>query len=534
MAIVRSKSSVVIPEDEKSFPRFMLKKFEEYGNNTAIVDSKSNRSYTYRQLISLIKKCGSGLLRAGLKPRETIALILPNVPEYPIIVYGATSVGVIVTTLNPSYTVDEFVYQLRDSEATHVVTIPQLSQKVKEAASKLNIKSLYTLGEADGFMSMSTLIFGDNGSLFQFYEPRNWREEVLYLPYSSGTTGHPKGVMLTHFNLIAHKYQISQGGLTVIQTRVMLGLMPFFHSYGLGVMLGAGLFFGYNVVCINGFEPASFLKAIQDYKISTLTIVPPIAVFLAKHPIVLKYDLKHVEAILCGAAPLGEDANMQLKRRFPKVKFIRQGYGMTETSPSLMTQPPDKVKIGSVGMLLPNIEAKVINLETGALLGPGQDGEICVRGPNIMKGYHNKRDATMTTIDQDGWLHTGDIGHYDEDEHFFIVDRVKELIKYKGFQVPPAQIEDILLSHPQITDAAVIGIPNEEAGELPKAFVVTKAKLTEQDIIGFVSKKVAPHKKLRGGVEFVESIPKNPSGKILRRQLREQEKKKLKSLKHKL
>ncbi|XP_031566165.1 probable 4-coumarate--CoA ligase 3 [Actinia tenebrosa] len=538
MALVHSEYNVVIPEEVKSFPRMVLKRFEQLGDKVAIVDSVSGRSYTFNQLKIMISKCGSALLRRGFKSKDVLAIILPNIPEFPIVLYGVISIGGTATTLNPIYTVDELAYQLKDSGAAYIVTIPQLVEKVNNAAKKVGIKEVFVFGEAEGFESFSNLVLSDDGSRFQIYDPVDWKDEVVFLPYSSGTTGLPKGVMLTHYNMIAHTSMATHVSFLSVPESggVMLGLLPMFHSYGLGVLLGLALYSGFKIVCVIGFEPESFLMAIQKYRIDTLCIVPPIALFLAKHPLVEKFDLTCVENILCGAAPLGRDLIIQLKQRLPRTDIIiRQGYGLTETSPSCMASTPDLVKPGSVGVLLPNLKAKVIDLKSGAILGPEQDGEICIAGPNVMKGYLNKPEATANTIDKDGWLHTGDIGHYDKDGHFYIVDRVKELIKYKGFQVPPAELESVLLSHPQISDAAVIGVPNVEAGELPKAFVVTRSNISEKEVMDFVAKKVAPHKKLRGGVEMVESIPKNASGKIMRRQLRDQERKKVAAqTKHKL
>jgi len=263
-----------------------------------------------------------------------------------------------------------------------------------------------------------------------------------------------------------------------------------------------------------------FLRIVQDYKITLLPIVPPIALALAKHPVVDNYDLSHVEVIFSGAAPLGAEVSRACAERLGCI--IRQGYGMTETSPVTHASPiePDQIKLGSVGQCAPNTECRLVDLESGAELGPQQEGEIHVRGPQIMKGYLNRPEATAQTITADGWLRTGDIGYADTEGHFYIVDRAKELIKYKGFQVAPAELEAILLTHPQIADAAVIPSPDEEAGEVPKAFVVLKAQETieVEALINFVSERVAPHKKIRE-IEITDQIPKSASGKILRRVL---------------
>jgi acyl-CoA synthetase (AMP-forming)/AMP-acid ligase II len=270
------------------------------------------------------------------------------------------------------------------------------------------------------------------------------------------------------------------------------------------------------------FDLEAFLQAVQDYRVSQAHLVPPIILQLSKNPIVDNYKLPNLRTIFSGAAPLGEDLTRACMARLGCA--IRQGYGMTETSPVTHSSPanPDQVKFGSVGVPAPNTECKIASLETGEPLAPRQQGEVCVRGPQIMKGYLNRSDATASTIDAENWLHTGDIGYVDEDGHFFIVDRLKELIKYKGLQVPPAELEAVLLTHPAISDAAVIPYPDEEAGEVPKAIVVLKTPTEPQAIMDFVTQRVAPHKRIRH-IEFVTQIPKSPSGKILRRVLVERD-----------
>jgi acyl-CoA synthetase (AMP-forming)/AMP-acid ligase II len=270
------------------------------------------------------------------------------------------------------------------------------------------------------------------------------------------------------------------------------------------------------------FDLEQFLKIVQDYEVTLTHLVPPIVLALSKSPIVDHYKLPKLRTIFSGAAPLDENLTRACMERLGC--DVRQGYGMTETSPVTHSSPADpaQAKFGSVGVPAPNTECKIIDLKTGAPLGPNAEGEVCVRGPQIMKGYLNRPEATSQTIDSEQWLHTGDIGYADEAGHFYIVDRAKELIKYKGFQVPPAELEAVLLTHPDIADAAVIPWPDDEAGEVPKAFVVTKAQVRPEEIIDFVAARVAPYKKIRI-VEFIDKIPKSASGKILRRVLVEKE-----------
>jgi len=295
-------------------------------------------------------------------------------------------------------------------------------------------------------------------------------------------------------------------------------VLPLFHIYGLVVVLNMGLYAGATIVTMPRFELESFLKAAQDYEVSLAHLVPPIVLSLSKNPIVDNYRLPKLNTIFSGAAPLGEELTRACMERLGC--NIRQGYGMTETSPVTHSSPapPRELKFGSVGVPAPNTECKIVDLSSGEALPPGERGEVCVRGPQVMKGYLNRPDATAQTIDSDAWLHTGDIGYADADGHFFIVDRAKELIKYKGFQVPPAELEAVLLTHPCVADAAVIPVPDEEAGEVPKAIVALKQACESEAILDFVAERVAPHKRIRY-LEFVEKIPKSPSGKILRRVL---------------
>jgi acyl-CoA synthetase (AMP-forming)/AMP-acid ligase II len=291
-----------------------------------------------------------------------------------------------------------------------------------------------------------------------------------------------------------------------------------------------GLHMGATIVMMPRFDLEQFLTLIQKYRVTLSHIVPPIVLQLAQNPMIEKFDLSSLKMIFSGAAPLGADLSRECMARVGC--DIRQGYGMTETSPVTHSSPPNPgdMKLGAVGPAAPNTECKLVDPASGEELGPNQEGELWVRGPQVMTGYLNNLEATVRTIDSDGWLHTGDIGYADEDGHFYIVDRMKELIKYKGFQVAPAELEAVLLSHPAIADAAVIPCADDEAGEVPKAFVVLGGEVTAEEIMGFVAERLAPHKKIRF-VEFIAQIPRSASGKILRRVLVEQERAKAKSAK---
>jgi acyl-CoA synthetase (AMP-forming)/AMP-acid ligase II len=391
--------------------------------------------------------------------------------------------------------------------------------KVKEAAAAHGkIKEVFVFGEAEGATPFASLLKTDKEPPKVTIDPK---EDIFIIPYSSGTTGLPKGVLLTHYNVVANLVQVKAVENDYNEHDVFIGVLPFFHMYAMLVILNLALHVGVKTVVMPKFDLLDFLKLAQDHKATYLHIVPPIVLALAKHPAVLQFDLSSVRVILSGAAPLGPDLEREVLARFPKLK-IKQAYGLSEASPAISLSPSNAIKPGAAGLLLPNIEVKVIDTVSGQLLDHHTDGELCFRGPNVMKGYLNNPTSTAATIDADGFLRSGDIGHVDDDCHLYIVDRAKELIKYKGYQVAPAELEGLLLKHPAVADAAVIGIPDEEAGELPKAFVVLKPGQTvsAEEVIKYLEGQVAPHKKLRGGLEFIEKIPKSMSGKILRRELK--------------
>ncbi len=352
----------------------------------------------------------------------------------------------------------------------------------------------------------------------------NPREDLIALPYSSGTTGLPKGVMLTHHNLVANLCQIRDIE-PFGEADTLIGILPFFHIYGLTVIMGLGLHKGATIVTMPRFDLEQFLQIMQNYRVSRAYLVPPIVLALAKHPLVDKYNLSNLKLIMSGAAPLSKDVAEGCANRLGCL--IKQGYGLTETSPVTHLNPDDpaKIKQGSIGPCIPNTEVKIVNYNTDAELGPNQEGEIWLRGPQVMKGYLNHPQATAASINAEGWFRSGDIGYADEEGYFYIVDRLKELIKYKGLQVAPAELEAILLTHPAVADAAVIPSPDEEAGEIPKAFVVLRGEATPDELMAFVAERVAPHKKIRL-LEVIEQIPKSASGKILRRVLVEWERSK--------
>jgi acyl-CoA synthetase (AMP-forming)/AMP-acid ligase II len=507
---------------ETALTPFVMRRAEELADKPALIEGPTGRKFTYSQLADAISIAAYNLQQRGFKKGDVFGILSPNCPEYGIAFHAVATLGGLVTPINPLYTKHEIAHQLKDSGARFLVTVPSCVEKASEAVKKAQIEELFVFGEAPDATPFDSLLV-DNGRAEQV--EINPLEDLVALPYSSGTTGLPKGVMLTHHNLVSNICQM-EGLCYFSETDTLICVLPLFHIYGLVVVLNMGLYTGATIVTMPRFELESFLQAVQDYDVSLAHLVPPIVLALSKHPVVDNYKLPKLKTIFSGAAPLGEELTRACMERLGC--SIRQGYGMTETSPVTHSSPapPKEIKFGSVGVPAPNTECKIIDLETGAPVDRGQKGEVCVRGPQIMKGYLNKPDATAETIDADGWLHTGDIGYADEDGHFFIVDRAKELIKYKGFQVPPAELEAVLLTHPCVADCAVIPYPDDEAGEVPKGILVLREPIEPEAILDFVAERVAPHKRIRY-LEFVDKIPKSPSGKILRRVLVEMEKAKM-------
>jgi acyl-CoA synthetase (AMP-forming)/AMP-acid ligase II len=507
---------VVIPE--VSLTDFIFASIGDFKDKQALIDVPSGRSMTYAEFENAVRRVASSLTRKGFKKGDVFAIFSTNCIEYAIAFHAVAMVGGIVTPLNPLYTAEEAAFQLRDAGAKFLVTVPLCIEKAREAAKAANVEELFVFGESEGATPFASLLEGDGEVPHVEIDPKN---DLVALPYSSGTTGLPKGVMLTHHNIVANMCQMD--GLDYFhRDDRLLCVLPLFHIYGLVVVLNMGLHLGSTIIIMPRFDLEQFLESIQKYRVTLSHIVPPIVLKLAKDPMVDDYDLSSLRMIFSGAAPLGAELSRECANR---IKCgIRQGYGMTETSPVTHSSPPDRssMKLGAVGTAAPNTEVRIVDPATGQSLGANAEGEICVRGPQVMKGYLNNPEATARTIDSDNWLHTGDIGYVDEDGHFFVVDRVKELIKYKGFQVAPAELEAVLLTHPAIADAAVIPQRDDEAGEVPKAFVVTRQETSGEEIMEFVAARVAPHKKIRD-VEFISQIPKSLSGKILRRVLIEKE-----------
>ncbi len=514
--IVRSPfPEVAIPD--VSLPALVLDDAATRATKPALIDGPSGRTITYGELADRVRLMAGGLAARGFQRGEVFAIYCPNLPEYAVAFYGVLLAGGTNTTINPLYTVEELTAQLNDAGAGYLLTVPPFLDKAVEAAGRSGVREVFVLGEAEGATPFAELLRAGRQPPEVRIDPH---ADLAVLPYSSGTTGLPKGVMLTHHNLVATLCQC-QPVVDVTANDVGIAVLPFFHVYGLTVLMAFTLWQGATLVTMPRFDLEQFLTLLQDYRVTGAALVPPIMLALARHPLVDRFDLSALRSVGSGAAPLGAELQEACGRRLACMVF--QGYGLTE-SPVLTVHPAEEARIrhGSAGQLLPNTQAKVVDLATGEALGRNQDGELCFRGPQVMRGYLNRPQETAQMLGSDGWLRSGDIGHVDDDGYFYVVDRVKELIKYKGLQVAPAELEAVLVSHPAIADAAVVRLPDEQAGEVPKAFVVADAELSAQQVIDYVAERVAPHKKVRA-VEFVDEIPRSLSGKILRRVLMERD-----------
>ncbi|TPX32112.1 hypothetical protein SmJEL517_g04697 [Synchytrium microbalum] len=497
----------------------------------ALIEYETDRIITFGEYVEMVNKFSAGIQKIGLRRGQTLSLFVPNHIYFPIVLLGTLRAGGICSPANPGYTADEYAYQLTDSKSKWIVTCEAALPTALKAADIAGISKsfIFLIDSAPTVTDYKTVdqIIAEAKTL-PLYQIRYTADDLENTPavlcYSSGTTGRSKGVETTHKNLVANVSQLDQfeGRETIIPgIDKWPAILPMFHIFGLTVVTMWSAFSGVALVVQNRFSLGAFCESVQKHKLTMCHVVPPIVIALAKAPVVSNYDFSSVRVWFSGAAPLATEVQMEAQARVGGI--FKQGYGMTECSPVTHLNPNHKVKFGSIGPLICNMECQIVDPETNEVRGPGGTGEIWVRGPNVMKGYWNNAEATKNTITSDGWLMTGDIGYVDEDGYVFIVDRLKELIKFKGFQVPPAELEGYLLTHPAISDAAVIGRPDDEAGELPRGFIVVKpgSEVTEAEIVAFIAAKVANHKRLRGGVRFIDVIPKSASGKILRRELRD-------------
>jgi acyl-CoA synthetase (AMP-forming)/AMP-acid ligase II len=502
---------------EVTVTEFVLGQARARDDRPALIDSATGRTFRYRELAEVVDRAAAGLAGAGVVKGDVLALGTPNGPEFAIAYYAAASLGAVITTLNPLTTGQDMAHQLEHAGARWLVTTAALfEEKGRDAATTAGVRRTFVVGEADGATPWASVQSGSHPTPSVEVGP----DDVAILPYSSGTTGLPKGAVLTHRSLVASLCQ-TLAAEEVGEGDVVVAVLPMFHIFGMQVSMNLALHAGATVVVMPRFELETLLRVFQDYRVTRAYLVPPILRALAKDPAVNRYDLTSLQVIASGAAPLGAELAWACAKRLGC--RVKQGYGMTELGGATHLAPDrGRDDPESIGPALPGVECRVVAVNTGEDVGPGELGELLVRAPGTMRGYLGNPEATAAMIEPDGWVHTGDIVTVDHAGWFRVVDRIKELIKYKAHQVAPAELEAVLLGHPAVAGAAVIGSPDEEAGEVPKAFVVLRSPASVDELLRYVADRVAPYKKVRL-LEFIDEIPTSPSGKVLRRVLVERD-----------
>jgi acyl-CoA synthetase (AMP-forming)/AMP-acid ligase II len=478
----------------------------------ALIDGATGLVLSYRELAESVRKAAAGLVAHGVAKGDVLALCSPNCPEFVVAYFAALAAGALVTTVNPLAPPGDVIRQLAHSGARWLVTTPTLFKE--SIAATAGVRETFVFGTAAGATPFAAL--ADAGRAGQL--PAVAPDDNAVLLYSSGTTGLPKGVLLSHRSLVANLCQ-THPVHRVRSHDVLITALPLFHIFALQVTLSLGLRAGATVVIMPRFNLEDFLRLVQDYGVTRAEVVPPIVLALAREHAISRYNVSSLRLITSGAAPLSAHLARECAARLGC--RVKQAYGMTELGGATHMMPDTSGgDPASIGPPLPGTECRVIDCASGRDAEPGERGELLIRTPGAMRGYLDNQAATAATIDGDGWLHTGDVVIADREGCFKVVDRVKELIKYKGSQVAPAALEAILLAHPGIADVAVAGLPDDEAGEIPTAFVVLRQpnSATAGELMAAVARQVAPHEKIRR-VEFVSGIPKSPSGKILRRLL---------------
>jgi long-chain acyl-CoA synthetase len=512
------------------------------------------KTITYQELDETVDHFAAALAKLGVKQGDRVALYLPNIPQYIITFYATSKIGAINTAVSPLYRERELEYQINDSGAETLIYLDLLHPLVEKIRDKVKLKNRIVASIGEYLPSAKRIVGGLLGKVPKHKIPPDAgvhqfkpllesvlpnppdveidpRDDLVALQYTGGTTGTPKGAMLTHYNLVSNAvccayWLYGQDAPNVEDKDVFLTALPLFHIYGMTTAMNAPIYMAGTMVMLPRPEPLEVLKAIQNQKVTVYCGVPTLYSQLIDHPDIKKYSLKTVRFCISGSAPLPPE----VQKRFMELSggVLVEGYGLTESSPVTHSNPLDPtlktVKIGSIGLPWPDTDAKIVDVQTGTKeLAMGEDGELIIKGPQIMKGYWNLPDETKEVL-REGWLYTGDIAKIDQDGYFYITDRKKDLIKYKGYSVYPREIEDVLYEHPAVKLCAVVGKPDKKAGEIPKAYIVFKegASVTEDEVKTYVNAKVAPYKAIRE-IEIRKELPMTPVGKVLRRTLRDEE-----------
>jgi len=496
---------------------FLTGSAEKYPDDTAF--SVQGKGITYKELDEQTSKLANALNSSGVKKGDAILVLLPNSIEFVVAYYGILKAGGTVVPTNPMYKEAEVKHHIDDPSAVGVITDCERYPVVKAVSDDTDLK-VVVLADASGVeetLSLETIL-SDYDSTFPRQEI-NPKEDVAAIEYTGGTTGLPKGVMLTHYNLVANAIQ-NAVWLDWSSEDVIMGVLPFYHSWGACTCVNSAIYCGARVVIMARFDAEELLKTMQDEKATLLYSAASLFTNLVSNPLINKYDLSSLKYIKAGAMPIPPE----IKERWDQITGVPMilGYGLSEASPETHDCPPQRVRIGTIGIPVFDTDARIVDEATGTIdLPPGEVGELIIKGPQVMKGYLNRPDDNKEAL-RDGWLYTGDLGAMDEEGYFRIADRKKETIKYKGYTIAPAEVEAAIYEHSSVRECAVVGKPDDSAGELPKAYVVLRdgCEATGEEIIEFCAQRVSPYKKVRE-VEFIDEIPKTAVGKVLRRILRD-------------
>ena len=531
--------------DYPEIPLFQLldDSAEKHPDATAIIFQ--DYKMTYRELKDQVDRFATALQTLGVEREDKVALFLANIPQFIISYYGALKAGAIVTAISPLYKEREVRHQINDSGAETLIVLDLLYPVLEKVKDETGLKRIIVTGFGEYLPSLKRILGSLLGKipthkvemgagmhqfqdLIKGYQPNpapievDPKEDLALLQFTGGTTGLPKGAMLTHYNLVSNAYMCNAWMNTEEGAEIHVNVLPLYHIYGMTVTMNNAIAAAGAMILIPRFDQKEVLGSIQKYKATVFGGVPTLYGALINHPDISSYDLSSIKFCISGASPLPPE----VQKKFMELTggVLVEGYGLTEASPVTHANPLDAtletVKIGSIGLTWPDTEARIMHEASGVELPVDMVGELAIRGPQVMKGYWNDPEETAAVL-KDGWLYTGDYAKRDEDGYFYIVDRKKDLIKYKGYSVFPREVEDVIYEHPAVKVAAVVGVPDKESGEMPKAFIVLKdgAEATEEELIEFVRERLAPYKRIRA-VEFRDELPMTMVGKVLKKDLR--------------
>ncbi len=502
----------------------LLKKtVERLPHKVAVIDPKAERKLTFLDIDRESDALARVFLDWGIQVGDRVSFLLPNGWEYFVGFYAAMKVGAVVSPMNPTLRQREVKSQVNDAESRVLLVQQDLLPMVERTLPQMpSLERVIITRNADTpggkFFSLTNLLNQPAPPSSAPLPRIHPQKDLAALPYSSGTAGLSKGVMITHFNLLSNTIQ-SMHAVEARESDVFISFLPFHHIYGFTYFLCGSIYLGATQVIMARFHAEDCLRLMERYRVTVVFGVQPALLAFLTVPELEKIDLSSLRYIWIGAAPLVPSVARTIQDKF-RVPIARH-YGLSEASPTTHSNPPDRSKEGSVGIAVSDLEDKIMDWKEGRReMKVGEPGELAVRGPNIFRGYWKHPEDTKLAL-RDGWLYTGDIARMDDEGYVFILERKKEMIKYRGYQIAPAELEAILMEHPAVKDCAVVGIPEENLGEIPKAFIVKKdgVNLSAEEVLAFVAERVAPYKKIRD-VAFIHEVPKNPSGKILRRVLK--------------